>query len=71
MPIVQEELIRRGVTFTNAFVSTPLCCPERASLAGGFFMHHTGVLTNELPNGGVTKNCGSRYPAGPFTTRRV
>jgi arylsulfatase A-like enzyme len=56
MPIVQEELVRHGVTFANAFVSTPLCCPERASfLAGGFYAHNTGVLTNEIPNGGVTK----------------
>jgi hypothetical protein len=56
MPIVQEELVRHGVTFANAFVSTPLCCPERASfLAGGFYTHNTGVLTNELPNGGVTE----------------
>ena len=56
MPIVQEELVRHGVTFTNAFVSTPLCCPERASfLAGGFYAHNTGVLNNTPPNGGVTR----------------
>jgi N-acetylglucosamine-6-sulfatase len=56
MPIVQEELVRHGVTFANAFVSTPLCCPERASfLAGGFYAHNTGVLNNTPPNGGVTR----------------
>jgi arylsulfatase A-like enzyme len=55
MPIVQEALVSRGVTFSNAFVSTPLCCPERASfLAGGFYAHNVGVLNNEAPNGGAT-----------------
>jgi len=55
MPIVEQELGGRGVTFSNAFVSTPLCCPERASfLAGGFYAHNVGVLNNKPPNGGVT-----------------
>lgn len=53
MPIVREELEAQGVEFTNAFVSTPLCCPDRASLlSGGYYAHNTGVLTNDAPNGG-------------------
>lgn len=56
MPNLRQELISEGVLFSNAFVSTPLCCPDRASLlAGGYYAHNTGVLTNELPNGGFEK----------------
>ena len=56
MPIVRETLTSRGVEFENAYVTTPLCCPDRAStLSGGFYAHNTGVLTNRLPNGGVSK----------------
>jgi N-acetylglucosamine-6-sulfatase len=56
MPILKEKLMKEGVTFTNAFVSAPICCPERASfLSGGFYAKNTGVLTNELPNGTVER----------------
>ena len=45
MPIVQDRLVTRGVTFSNAVTSTPLCCPARASLlAGGFLCHQLGRL---------------------------
>lgn len=49
MPILQQKLIANGVNFTNAFVSTPWCCPARASfLSGGFYPHNTGLVFNWL-----------------------
>jgi N-acetylglucosamine-6-sulfatase len=54
MPILKEKLMREGVTFTNAIVTSPACCPERGSfLAGGFTVQNTGVLTNDALNGAV------------------
>jgi arylsulfatase A-like enzyme len=56
MPIVQEQLVEPGVTFDDAFVTTPMCCPTRASLlSGGYLPCETGVLTNEAPNGGFAR----------------
>jgi arylsulfatase A-like enzyme len=53
MPILQDRLRSRGVTFTNAIVTTPLCCPFRAAfLSGGYYSHNTGVHTNDGPDGG-------------------
>lgn len=49
-----EGLRDQAVTFTNAIVSNPLCCPSRASLlAGGLYSHHTHVRSNKFPQGGA------------------
>jgi arylsulfatase A-like enzyme len=53
MPHVHELLATRGITFTNAFVTTPLCCPSRASILTGQYSHRTGVYDNKPPNGGA------------------
>jgi arylsulfatase A-like enzyme len=52
MPTVRRELIGRGVSFTNAFVTNPLCCPSRASLLTGGYSHTTGVYSNSGSSGG-------------------
>ena len=33
--------------FPNAFISTPLCCPSRATILSGLYSHHTHVRTND------------------------
>lgn len=56
MPKTWDLLVSRGVNFTNAFMTTPFCCPARASiLSGGFLVQDTQVLDNKPPNGGVQK----------------
>ena len=51
MPIVQRTLGKHGVTFTNAYVSNPVCCPSRATILTGLYSHSTGVYTNDLDGG--------------------
>ena len=51
MPGVQRLLADRGLTFDNAFVTNPLCCPSRSAFLTGTHSHTTGVYTNEGANG--------------------
>jgi N-acetylglucosamine-6-sulfatase len=52
MPNLQSELVRRGVTFSNAFVVNSLCCPTRTSILTGQYSHSTLVYDNAGPYGG-------------------
>jgi arylsulfatase A-like enzyme len=51
MPRVKEQLIDRGTTFDNGYVTDPLCCPSRASILRGQYVHNHTVKGNAAPDG--------------------
>jgi arylsulfatase A-like enzyme len=46
MPEVTRWLGAGGTTFTEAYATTPECCPSRASIMTGQLVHNHGVLSN-------------------------
>jgi len=47
MPQVQSLLTSQGTYFSNAFATTPICCPSRAEIITGRHMHNTKVTGND------------------------
>src|SRR5437899_9926816 len=52
MPTVVSELVNKGVTFQNSYVTTDLCAPSRSSLLAAKYSHTTGVHDNGGTDGG-------------------
>jgi arylsulfatase A-like enzyme len=55
MTNVNSLLKAQGMNFTDAFVSTSLCCPSRTSILRGQYAHNHQVYTNASPIGGYLK----------------
>jgi N-acetylglucosamine-6-sulfatase len=53
MPAVKTKLRAKGLSFENAFISTPVCCPSRATIMTGRYAHNHGVWFNSEPRGGA------------------
>ncbi|HLF40446.1 MAG TPA: sulfatase-like hydrolase/transferase, partial [Acidimicrobiia bacterium] len=47
MPKMKQWLVQGGSTFPQGVATTPLCCPERASIWSGRLSHNTGVFNND------------------------
>lgn len=46
MPKTNQLIGEQGATFTNYFITTPICCPSRASMLRGQYAHNTDILEN-------------------------
>lgn len=76
MPQTKALLADTGLTFSNAFITDPVCCPSRASLLTGRYPQNTGVYDNSPPDGGYAvfagradrDTIGTRLQARGYTT---
>jgi arylsulfatase A-like enzyme len=46
MPATRRWFVRNGTSFTQAYATTPLCCPSRASIFTGRYAHNHDVRGN-------------------------
>jgi N-acetylglucosamine-6-sulfatase len=54
-PALHDLMSTQGTTFNHFYVDDSLCCPSRASILRGQFVHNTDVLNNGPPAGGFEK----------------
>jgi len=47
----KKLLVDKGAEFMNAYATTPICCPSRASILTGRYLHNTEVRNNSVEGG--------------------
>jgi len=47
MPRTQARIFNDGMSFANAYATTPLCSPSRSSIMTGMYASHHGVRNND------------------------
>ena len=55
MPTVQSRLVANGISFTNSFTPSSVCCPSRASLLTGLYALNHGTRAIYGPIGGADR----------------
>ena len=63
-----DRLAKEGAHLRNAFVSTSLCSPSRASILTGQFMHHHRVVDNQRPEPPGTRIFAEHLRAAGYQT---
>ena len=58
-----DRLAGRGVRFTNAYATSPICIPARAAFATGKYPHQTGYWDNVFAYDGAVPGWGHRARA--------
>jgi arylsulfatase A-like enzyme len=66
---ITNRLAARGTTYTRAYVTTPACCPSRASFMSGQYVHNNGQFQQLLEPGFDVEIGVQRYmqQAGYYT----
>ncbi|XP_075218694.1 N-acetylglucosamine-6-sulfatase-like isoform X1 [Lycorma delicatula] len=64
----RELIANNGVTFINSFVSTPICCPSRASILTGVFQHNHKTMNNSIDGGCSSKDWQNTSEKRSFAT---
>jgi N-acetylglucosamine-6-sulfatase len=49
MPVLQSEMVAKGVDFTNHYTTTAQCCPSRVTMMRGQYAHNTNVTNVAAP----------------------
>jgi len=63
-----DALAARGIRFTRAYCTSPLCCPSRSSFVTGLMPHSTGVTTNGIAVRDGIPNFGSILRGAGYET---
>ena len=63
-----RTLMEEGTTFDNSFVTNSLCCPSRATILRGQYVHNHGILHNEGSLGGAERFHSSGADASTMGT---